>query len=73
MKVTKEEIKMRWRGYDIVIPKGTRTTHKTALGVDEKYNFIDDFSWIAKNMPLMKHDAMYYGIDIPADKVERVA
>ena len=72
MKQTNKEIKMNFRGYDIVIPAGTRTTHKTALGIDPNYNFIDDFSFIPKDMPLLKHDAMYYGIDIPAEDVSDI-
>jgi len=71
-KVTKEEIKMNFKGYDIIIPKGTAITHQTACGYDEKYNFINDLSFIPKDMPLLKHDAFYYGIDIPADKIEIV-
>lgn len=66
MLVTSKEIKMNFRGYDIIIPKGTRTTHQTAIGIDEKYNFIDDFSWIPSGQSLLKHDAVHYGIDIPA-------
>jgi hypothetical protein len=70
MKRTKQEIKMNFRGYDITIPKGTATTHNTALGEDKNYNFINQFDWVPKNMPLLKHDAVYYGIDIPAELIE---
>lgn len=72
MKQTTQEIKMNFKGYDITIPAGTRVTNKTACGVDEKYNFVDDLSWIPKDMPLLRHDATYYGVDIPAEYVTEI-
>jgi hypothetical protein len=63
---------MNWRGYDIEIPKGTPVTSQTACGFDEKYNFVNSFGWIPKNMPLLLHDAIHYGIDIPAELLEPV-
>lgn len=70
MLVTKKEIKMNFKGYNITIPKGTETTHQTAMGQDEKYNFINNFSWIPVDMPLLRHDAVHYGIDISAADLE---
>jgi hypothetical protein len=77
MLVTKQEIKMKYRDYGrITIPKGTRITHRTALGIDPNYNFIDDLSWIplhddgkTKQFGLI-HDATYYGINIPKELLE---
>ena len=77
-KQTSQDVTIKnWRGYgDIVVPKGTRITHMTACGIDEKYHFVDDLSWIEKNYPnvskLMRHDATYYGIDIPKEYIEIV-
>jgi len=69
MKTTKE-IKMNFKGYDITIPAGTRVTHNTALGPDPNYHFIDDLSFInKKEMPLLWHDANYYGINVPKELV----
>lgn len=51
------------------IPKGTRITHKTACGIDPNYNFIDEFGWIPKEYSILKHDAMYRGINIPPEFV----
>ncbi len=67
MEVTKHDIKMEYKNYGIInIPKGTRITHKTDLGYDKNYIFIDDFNWIDKNhkniASILKHDAKYYGI-----------
>lgn len=74
---TNKEIKMFVFGYDVVIPAGTRVTHRTATGIDENYNFIDDLSWIPlldiagmkiKNSSLI-HDATYYGINVNKEDV----
>lgn len=77
MLVTKQEIKMNFRGYDIIIPKGTITTHNTACGVDERYNFINDLRWIPLDSHGNKqygliHDATYYGINISKDLLEEI-
>ena len=71
--VTKTELNLGdyMKGYDgIMIPKGTRTTHKTACGIDEGYNFIDDLSWIPKELGILKHDATYHGINISRELLE---
>ena len=77
MKVTNQIIEMSFMGMDLVIPKGTRVTNQTANGIDDDYNFIDDFSWhkpeltgFARSMEL--HDMTYRGINIPKDKIEVV-
>jgi len=68
--ITSQEITMNFRGYDITIPAGTRLTHKTALGDDPNYNFVNDLSFIDKrNWPILYHDAYYYGIDISKEYV----
>ena len=75
MKVTKHDIDAGrfFKGYEgIVIPKGTPTTHQTACGIDENYNFINEFSWIPAKYPLLKHDATFYGANIPADELEEI-
>lgn len=75
---TNRDVEIVFRGRNITVPKGTRTTHVTACGVDENYNFVDEFSWIPKiELPggrlvidqMMLHDATYYGIDIPKEYV----
>jgi hypothetical protein len=66
---TTKEIKMTYKGYDITIPKGTRITHQTAIGFDSNYCFVDDLTWIPKNQPLLRHDAFYYGINVPSEYV----
>jgi hypothetical protein len=77
MLVTKKEISMNFRGYEITIPKGIKTTHKTACGIDERYNFIDDLTWIPKDengnkQYFLIHDATYYGINISRDLLEEI-
>jgi len=62
----------------LVIPKGTPTTHQTACGYDENYNFIADLSWVptfefngkqVKQSALI-HDLTYYGLNIPREFLE---
>jgi hypothetical protein len=78
MLVTKEEIKMEYRGYgEICIPKGAKTTHETAMGTDKDYNFIADFAWIPTHEDGTKQyglisDATIYGINIPLHLLEEV-
>lgn len=73
---TSQDVKINFREYgEIVVPKGTTLTHQTASGIDEKYHFVSDLSWITKNYPqyhrmMLLHDATYYGIDIPKEFVE---
>lgn len=58
--------------FPIIVPKGTRTTHKTSCGIDENYNFIDDFSFL-KDHPyraLIMHDITHRGINVPKEFLE---
>lgn len=73
--VTSQDVKINFRNYgEIVVPKGTALTHNTANGVDNSYHFVNDLSWIARDYPdvarILKHDAFYYGINIPKEFVE---
>jgi hypothetical protein len=72
---TNQDVTVNFKHYgDITVPKGTRLTHITSMGIDEKYHFVDDLSWIKKNYPtidrVLLHDATYYGIDIPKEFVD---
>ncbi len=76
MLVTKEDITLTKFGYTFTIPKGTVTTHRTACGIDDSYNFIDDLSWVplvdgVKQYGLI-HDMTYSGVSIPRDQLEKV-
>lgn len=59
---------------DITIPKGTELTHQTAMGIDRNYHFVNDLSFIDRDYPtvssILKHDATYYGINIPKEFVD---
>lgn len=59
---------------EITVPKGTRLTHRTALGIDKNYHFVDDLTWIDRNYPTisrgLKHDVTYYGINVPREYVD---
>jgi len=59
----------------ITVPKGTRTTNMTAMGIDEDYNFVADVSWVKPHEDGTKqygllHDLKYYGINVPKSYVE---
>jgi hypothetical protein len=59
----------------LTVPKGTKLTHNTAMGVDKNYHFVDEFDWV-KPYPdgLPKHallfDLKHYGINVPKEYVE---
>lgn len=58
----------------ITIPQGTTLTNQTACGIDPNYHFVQDLRWIDTNYPeissILKHDATYYGINIPREYVD---
>lgn len=72
---TNQDVTIQFRDYGMItIPKGTRTTHKTACGIDKNYNFVEGLSWIDDKYPTiskcLRHDAFYYGINIPSEFVD---
>ena len=73
MKKLIKDYTLNYRNYgEITIPKGTPTTHKTACGIDENYNFVNSFEWIKPfedGTPnhILKMDAESYGIDVPIE------
>ena len=64
-----------FRGYGkVTVPKGTKTTHRTACGIDEKYNFVDEFGWIEPYEDGLKKyglimDMKSYGLNVPKEFV----
>jgi len=72
---TNKDYTFKYRDYGtITIPKGTRLTHRTALGIDKNYHFVDEYQWIHDNYSsfaaLLKHDVMHYGINVPKEFVD---
>lgn len=72
---TKQTVTVNFKHYgQITVPEGTKLTHQTAMGEDKSYHFVNDFNWIDKNYPeiagILKHDAKFYGINIPAEFVK---
>tara|TARA_R110000772_G_C13310310_1_gene440337 strand:- start:13403 stop:13879 length:477 start_codon:yes stop_codon:yes gene_type:complete len=66
---------MSFGGYGkIIIPKGTRLTHQTALGLDKNYHFVDDLSWIKKDYPqfanILLHDFRYHNYNVKKEFVD---
>ena len=73
-KVTANPVTIVFRNYGkITIPKGVLVTNETAMGTDDKYNFVNEFDWIDTNYPLvarsLKMDAQNYGINIPKEHI----
>lgn len=60
----------------IIVPAGTKTTNRTACGLDDNYNFVDEFAWIDENYPtiakILAHDARFYGINIPCELLKEI-
>lgn len=79
MKKTLQNLQLQYNGYTLNIPAGTPTTHQTASGIDEKYNFVTDEGlrmikdesgeYLSENHFLW-HDIFYRGLNIPALYVE---
>ena len=73
----KQDYTVKFMRYgEITVPKGTRTTHQTASGIDEFYNFVDEYGWIDENYPdiknILKMDVSTYGINVPAKFLETI-
>ena len=46
-RVTATSVTVNFRNYgEITIPKGVLVTNETAMGIDDRYNFVDEFDWI---------------------------
>lgn len=70
--VTRKPYTLQFMHYgEITVPIGTPTTHETAAGKDEDYNFVNALGWIDTNYPdianILKHDVRHHGIDIPKE------
>lgn len=59
---------------EVTVPKGTKLTHQTAMGIDRTYHFVDEFDWIDKNYPdydlILKDEVSGRGINIPKEFVD---
>jgi len=69
MKVTKAHTaKINYNHkFDVIvdIPEGLPVTSQTAMGYDENYNFLNDFSFLPKKLEYLKHDLIYRGYNVP--------
>lgn len=58
----------------VTVPQGTKLTHKTAMGIDRTYHFVDEFDWIDKNYPdyapILKDEVSGRGINVPKEFVD---
>ena len=72
MKTLIKDYTVNFKDYGtITVPKGTKTTNQTACGIDENYNFVNEYDWIDTNYKsvasILKHDVIYYGINVPKE------
>ncbi|MFT6125862.1 MAG: hypothetical protein ACJAVA_000304 [Flavobacteriaceae bacterium] len=59
----------------LTIPKGTKLTHQTAMGIDKDYHFVNEFNWIKPHDSGTPQyglimDAKNYGINVPKEYVK---
>jgi len=59
---------------EITVPKGTKVTNQTAMGIDKNYHFVSDLSWVKRDYPeidrILIHDLTYHGINVPKEFVD---
>lgn len=72
---TNKDYTLNFKHYgEITVPAGTPVTHKTACGIDEKVHFVASTKWIYENYKdidsILKHDVVYYGIDVPKEFIQ---
>lgn len=72
---TNKDYTLNFKDYgEITVPKGTRLTHQTAMGIDESYHFVNEYGWIKTNYPnianILLHDVSHYGINVPKEYVD---
>jgi hypothetical protein len=72
--ITNKDYTLNFRQLGLItVPKGTRVSHWTATGYDEKIHFVCEYQWIDTNYPeinkLLRHDIGFYGLDVPKEYV----
>ena len=73
---TNKDYKCNFMHYgELIVPKGTRVTNLTAMGIDKNYHFVDSYQWAKDNYPdisgILIHDLKYHGLDIPKEYIEQ--
>lgn len=82
MKVLKQDYSVNFKVANtdygmITVPKGTKITHKTAMGIDPNYHFVDEFDWVKPYEDgTPQHglliDLKFYGINVPKEFIEEL-
>jgi len=73
--LTIKEYKISFKGWDIIVPIGSKVSNSTACGNDDEYRFwLDHKEYVEKltgfKNSLLAHDLKYYGINVPAEYCE---
>ena len=71
---TNQDYTTKFRGFgEITVPKGTRVSHQTAMGIDKNYHFVTEVGWVYSAYPkialILIHDLTYYGLNVPKEFV----
>ena len=69
---TKRKYKVVYKGWNIIIPKGSAISNLTARGCDDSYRFWIGWESIIEKLTghkgsLVAHDLRHYGLNIPAE------
>ena len=72
---TVREYRTNYKGWEIVVPEGSRVSNHTACGNDDAYRFWIGWGAIIEKLTGFKnstlaHDLTYYGLNIPAEYCE---
>jgi hypothetical protein len=72
---TTKDYKINYKGYNLIIPKGSKVSNQTARGPDDYYHFwLIDTDYIEKltgsKNSLLLHDLTHRGLNIPKEYCE---
>ena len=74
----KKAYTVNFREYGLItVPKGTKTTNQTAMGLDLDYNFVNEFEWVEPHDNGIKQygllmDLKNYGLNVPKEYLEEI-
>lgn len=72
---TIKDYKINYKGYNLIIPKGSKVSNQTACGPDDYYHFwVINMAYIEKltgsKNSLLLHDLTHHGLNIPKEYCE---
>jgi hypothetical protein len=72
---TIKEFRINYRGWEIVVPVGSKVCNETACGCDDNYRFWKEWHKQIEKLThyknsMLAHDLTYYGLNVPAEYCE---